>query len=238
MSFQKAECLQTPQVHHNMQACNSRMRRYVPTSSLTNYTSRVISGKGHGQRVVYWLACSARVPNKDVLPLWKEFLWPKRRLLSWKLRSCPKASHTALWFIASHLVGVARKETYRRTSEQAFRAPWTFLSESLSLLNRSLDCSSWRKILANPSVSCRCFICTRDFWIGPWTKSPHFFCSSHSPCSLQGEILSCLHRLVPSVGNRFLMNIGSAMPRWWINSTLSRKLSGLEFRVVSWLSFT
>lgn len=136
MSFQKAECLQTPQVHHNMQACHSRMRRYVPTSSLTDYTSRVISGKGHGQRVVYWLACSARVPKKDVLPLWKECLWygfSKRRLLSWKLRSCPKASHTALWFIAYHLVGVARKETGRRTSELAFRAPWTFSYPKASL---------------------------------------------------------------------------------------------------------
>ncbi len=33
-------------------------------------------------------------------------------------------------------------------------------------------------------------------------------------CSLQGEILSCPHRLVPSVGKRLFINIGSAMPRW------------------------
>lgn len=125
------------------------------------------------------------------------------------------------------------RKAYIRASFSSQPIPWTFLSESLSLLNWSLDCSSWRKILAYPSVSSRCLIGTRDFWIGPWTKSPHFFCSSHSPCSLQGEILSCPHRLVPSVGKRLFINIGSAMPRWWINSTISRKLSGLEFRVVS-----
>lgn len=45
MSFQKAECLQTPQVHHNMQACHSRMRRYVPTSSLTDYTFEELCSK-------------------------------------------------------------------------------------------------------------------------------------------------------------------------------------------------
>lgn len=119
MSFQKAECLQTPQVHHNMQACHSRMRRYVPTSSLTDYTYRVISG---GQRVVYLLACSARVPKKDVLPLWKEFLWygfSKRRLLSWKLPQSI-AHSTLINFLFPGWV--ARKETGRRTSELAFRA--------------------------------------------------------------------------------------------------------------------
>lgn len=122
--------------------------------------SRLISGKGNGQRVVYLLACSARVPKKDVLPLWKEFLWygfSKRRLLSWKLRSCPKASHTALLLIAdfpfSRGCPKGDRKAYIRASFSSQPIPWTFLSESLSLLNWSLDCSSWRKILAYPSKS-------------------------------------------------------------------------------------
>lgn len=120
--------------------------------------------------------------------------------LSWKLRSCPKASHTALLLIAdfpfSRGCPKGDRKAYIRASFSSQPIPWTFLSESFSLLNWSLDCSSWRKIPAYPSVSNRCLISTRDFWIGPWTKSPHFFCSSYwlanrsTPCSEKAVIRS------------------------------------------------